>query len=325
MDSEGFQGLRIDPEFSGLIAPLSVSEYRFLEESIRTEGCREPIIVWGNTIVDGHNRYQICSRWGIHFQTRSMDFDDRDEAISWICATQLGRRNISEETRKYLIGKQFDAEKVIRRRRSRTDGTFRIPKDDPALPEALEAADQPRQPKNPTAERIAEDYHLAHSTVEKYAVYSRALDSIGHKSPPMLPKILSGKYKISHENVIMLARMDAASVQRLESRLEAREDSTAFVPFSISREQINDCFVDDAAPVLHPEIKNMPAFDPDAEINGLALTIPTWISSISRTRTNIDLGIVSPEARRKLETVLRDLMDSIGIILRMIRSDDCGC
>ena len=58
----------------------------------------------------------------------------------------------------------------------------------------------------------------------------------------MLPKILSGKYKISHENVIMLARMDAASVQRLESRLEAREDSTAFVPFSISREQINDCF-----------------------------------------------------------------------------------
>lgn len=322
MDSDGFQGLRIDPEFSGLIAPLSMSEYRFLEESIRMEGCREPIIVWGNTIVDGHNRYQICSRWGIHFQTRSIDFNDRDEAISWICSTQLGRRNISEETRKYLIGKQFDAEKMIRRRKARTEGTFRAPKDELPSAETVSLVEQSRQPKNPTAERIAEDYHLAHSTVEKYAVYSRALDSIGHKSPPMLPKILSGKYKISHENVIMLARMDAASVQRLEDRLEKREDSTAFVPFSISREQISDCFQGNDVPILHPEIKNMPAFDPDAEINGLALTVPTWISLVSRTRTSIDLGIISPGARKRLETVLRDLMDNIGVILRMIRSDD---
>ncbi len=322
MDKVGVQGLRIDPEFSGLIAPLSVSEYRFLEESIRIEGCREPIFVWGNTIVDGHNRYQICTRLGIHFQTRCIDFDSRDEAISWICVNQLGRRNISEETRKYLIGKQFEAEKKIRRRKSRTDAVSHAPKDESVLSKAIPSTEQPHQLKNPTAERIAENYHLAHSTVEKYAIYSRALDSIGYKSPPMLPKILSGKYKISHENVIMLARMDATSVQKLEGRLEEKEDSTSFVPFSITRDQINNCFLGDEIHKLHPEIKNMPAFDPDAEINGLALTIPTWINSISRTKSNIDLDIVSPGARKKLETVLRDLIDSIGVLLRLIRSDD---
>ncbi len=130
MGNNGFQGLQIDPEFSSLIPPLSVSEYHYLEDSIRKEGCREAIIVWGKTIVDGHNRYQICCQWGIHFQTRSMEFDNREEAISWICSTQLGRRNISEETRKYLIGKQFDAEKMITKRKKRTEGTFHIPQDD---------------------------------------------------------------------------------------------------------------------------------------------------------------------------------------------------
>ncbi len=317
MENDGFQGLRIDPEFNELISPLSDSEYNYLEESIRQEGCREAIVVWGNIIVDGHNRYKICTRWGIHFRIKYMDFSDREEAVSWICSTQLGRRNISEETRRFLIGKRFEAEKIIRKRKARLDGAFILPKDCPQP--RNETQTQSRPPKNPTAQRLADDYHLAHSTVEKYAAYTRALDSIGHKSPDMLPKILSGKYKISHENVIMLSRMDSASIQRLEDRLVAKEDSTAFVPFSISREEINDCFLGKDLPALHPEIKNMPAFDPDAEINGLTLTIPTWISSIVRAKDSVDLGIVSPIARRKLEKVLCDLMDNIGIILSMIK------
>ena len=52
--------LTIDEEFARLIPPLAEDEYKGLEESIITEGCREAIIVWGNIIVDGHNRYRIC-------------------------------------------------------------------------------------------------------------------------------------------------------------------------------------------------------------------------------------------------------------------------
>ena len=63
----------------------------------------------------------------------------------------------------------------------------------------------------------------------------------------------------------------------------------------------------------------MPAFDPDAEVNGLALTIPTWISFISRTREKVDLDVVSVAARRKLEEVLQDLMENIGAILQLIK------
>lgn len=320
MGSRDRQGLVIDPEFSSLIAPLSDNEYQYLENSILEEGCREPIIVWGNTIVDGHNRFKICDHWGLHFRTQSIDFSSREEAIVWICATQLGRRNITEETRKYLIGKQFDAEKIMRRKKQYASGTFQTIASDKRLPSLLDEQPQlPKGRKNPTAERIADDYHLSHSTIEKYATYSRALDSIGQKSPPMLPKILSGKYKISHDNVILLARMDSAAIQTLEDRLEEKEDSTAFVPFSISREEINGCLQAGDPPSLQPQIKTMPLYDPDAEVNGLALTIPTWISFISKTQDKVDMGIVSHEARQKLESVLHDLSSSIESILRLMK------
>ena len=74
---------------------------------------RDPLVVWRGTLIDGHNRYEICTRHSIPFSVKEMNFYCREEAIAWICANQLGRRNLSEETRKYLIGKQYDSEKFV--------------------------------------------------------------------------------------------------------------------------------------------------------------------------------------------------------------------
>ena len=72
-----------------------------------------PIIVWGGVIVDGHNRYRIVSKHPeIQFSTCEKIFADRYEAIAWICKNQLGRRNLTKEQKKYLIGKQYEAEKA---------------------------------------------------------------------------------------------------------------------------------------------------------------------------------------------------------------------
>ena len=111
MTEKAFRQLNIDPEFKNLIRPLRREEYRQLELNLVMEGCREDIIAWNDTILDGHNRYEICNKMRIPYGVRELDFPSRDAAIAWICANQLGRRNISEETRKYLIGKQYEAEK----------------------------------------------------------------------------------------------------------------------------------------------------------------------------------------------------------------------
>ena len=97
---KGFRVLEIDPEFKTLIWPLRKEEYLQLEVNLTIDGCREPIITWNNIIIDGHNRYEICNRLHIPYAVREMPFENRERAIVWICSNQLGRRNITEETRR---------------------------------------------------------------------------------------------------------------------------------------------------------------------------------------------------------------------------------
>ena len=63
----------------------------------------------------------------------------------------------------------------------------------------------------------------------------------------------------------------------------------------------------------------MPAFDPDAEISSLTLTIPSWSSSIERTRSRADLSIVSTDARNRLIGALLSLQDTVSEMLTAIK------
>ena len=118
----------IDNEFKSLIPPLTREEYDGLESSILAEGCRDALVVWNDTLIDGHNRYEICSRHGIPFRTIQKDFDDRDAVIAWIIKNQFGRRNLPayERARLALRLKPILAEKAKERQGTRTD-LFNIP------------------------------------------------------------------------------------------------------------------------------------------------------------------------------------------------------
>ena len=104
--SEGSAVLSIDPEFKTLIPPLSAEERAGLEASIVAEGCRDAIVIWNGTIVDGHNRYEICRNHGIGFRTEAREFPAREAVILWIIENQLARRNISDYSRVSLLLKK---------------------------------------------------------------------------------------------------------------------------------------------------------------------------------------------------------------------------
>ena len=86
--------LKIDPEFQSQIPPLTDDEYKQLEENILKEGkLISPLIVWNNTLVDGHNRYAILQKHPeIYFSSMPLPFECREEVLAWICKNQLGRR-----------------------------------------------------------------------------------------------------------------------------------------------------------------------------------------------------------------------------------------
>lgn len=108
----------IDSEFQSQIPALTDEEFQQLEENILSEGeVLSPLIVWGNILVDGHNRYKILQQHPeIPYTTRSISCtcETREDVLAWICKHQLGRRNLTPEQKKFLIGKQYHSEKSTR-------------------------------------------------------------------------------------------------------------------------------------------------------------------------------------------------------------------
>ena len=89
----------IDPEFRKLIAPLTPEERRQLELNLVAEGCRDALVVWNEILLDGHNRFEICTRRRIPYRTCAVDLPSRESALLWIEENQVGRRNLSPDQR----------------------------------------------------------------------------------------------------------------------------------------------------------------------------------------------------------------------------------
>jgi len=86
--------IRINPEFKALIPRLAPEELAQLEANIVADGCRDPLVHWNGTIVDGHNRFEICGRRHIGFKTVAKEFASERHAKLWIIENQEGRRNL---------------------------------------------------------------------------------------------------------------------------------------------------------------------------------------------------------------------------------------
>jgi DNA modification methylase len=94
--------LKIKQEFKNLIPPLTKEEFTQLENNCLDEGIREPIIIWKDFIIDGHNRYEIATRWGLEYKTTEKHFDSESDVKEWMILNQFGRRNLSNYQRSVL-------------------------------------------------------------------------------------------------------------------------------------------------------------------------------------------------------------------------------
>ena len=122
----------IDQEFKNLIPPLIEEDRSRLEQSILEEGCRDALVLWGNTLVDGHNRYEICTKYDIPFETTQMDFASRNDAMLWMIKNQLARRNLSAADRILLAQKQRPMlEEIAKKNQQEAGQTFGRGMNDP--------------------------------------------------------------------------------------------------------------------------------------------------------------------------------------------------
>ena len=179
------QNLSVDPEFQSKIPPLTAEERSQLEANILEEGrLLNPLIVWKGIIVDGHNRFEILKEHPeIKYTILEKEFAGREEAIVWICKNQLGRRNLTPEQRRYLVGKQYGAEKRAH------GGSRKMEGEQPSC----HGDNLIAQPK--TCERIAQENGVNWRSVIRSEKFAQNVDAAEAAVPGTREKILSGKIK----------------------------------------------------------------------------------------------------------------------------------
>lgn len=93
----------INEDLRAYIDPLTPEEHAALEASILADGCRDPLVLWGDILVDGHNRYGICTKHNVPFNTiQNTKFQSMDDVHLWMIDNHLGRRSVSDFQRGVL-------------------------------------------------------------------------------------------------------------------------------------------------------------------------------------------------------------------------------
>ncbi|HJV71542.1 plasmid replication/partition related protein [Ideonella sp.] len=107
----------VNEELKAYIDPLTPEEYEALERSILAEGCRDALVLWGDMLVDGHNRYGICRKHNLPFQTvQHTRFQSIEDVHLWMIDQHLGRRSLSDFQRGVLALRKRE---IVAERRAR--------------------------------------------------------------------------------------------------------------------------------------------------------------------------------------------------------------
>ncbi len=108
----------VNEELRAYIDPLTPEEHEALERSVLAEGCRDALVLWGNVLVDGHNRYGICRTHGLPFRTiQNPRFTSLEDVQLWMIDQHLGRRSLSDFQRGVLALRKRE---IVAERRTRS-------------------------------------------------------------------------------------------------------------------------------------------------------------------------------------------------------------
>lgn len=199
----------IDQDFSGLMPALSEEEYQQLEQNIISDGCRDALTTWQGILIDGHNRYQICTKHGIEYRTEEKEFSDRDAAMQWIILNQFGRRNlpIYERARLALRLKPILAARAKERQRGGQGGIL--------LPQKSAEAKE-------TREELAKVAGVSRDTIHKVerieaAATEEVIDQLRHNDISINEAYKKITYKEREEKREATRQGNAIKVQQADS------------------------------------------------------------------------------------------------------------
>lgn len=163
----GFLFYGMETPYRDLCPPLRTEEFAALEKSILAEGGRDPLVVWDDKLLDGHNRLAICQMHGLEYQTRTVSLPDEEAARQWIFANQLGRRNLTDVAFKYMLGQLYNSLK------KQHGGTRKA---------------SPQGEDLKTSVKLAREHRVSKSTVERSGRLAEQIDALPAKQKEQVLK-----------------------------------------------------------------------------------------------------------------------------------------
>lgn len=213
--------LRTEPEYENKIPPLTPEEFMQLEENILAEGrVLVPIDTWNGVIIDGHHRWKVIQKHPeIPYDVREHDFPDKWAAFDWMYKNQLGRRNLTDEQRTYMIGKMYEARKNSHGNHAERgeDGKY-LSAQNGHLGECRVRQD----------EVIGKELGIGHNTVRRAEKFAKGIDALRNVAPEVADKVLSGEVTTTKHAVSHLAKIPPEELKRAAKQMI--EEKTVKVP-----------------------------------------------------------------------------------------------
>lgn len=203
--------IQIKPELQAFIDPLSPAELDALERSLLAEGCRDALVLWGEVLVDGHNRYQLCRKHGLPFQTvQNPRLRSLEDVQLWMIDQQLGRRSVSDFQRGLLALRKKE---LVQARRSRPQQA------EPQTPGSAStpAPELPPEPPISTREAVARAARIKPSQVLQIEKIQK------QAAPEVVAAVRSGDISLNAAAVVATLPEDEQRAAALAGKDELKQ------------------------------------------------------------------------------------------------------
>ena len=304
--------LQTDRRFMNLTIPFNEKQMEKLEASLLHRGCIEPIFVWNDVILDGHKRYKLCSYEEIEYEIKNMSFETVDEAVLWVSWKRILQAEKKTVIYRYLSGKIHKCNKKVNLQRQENRECH-----DPAKSSDINGEEYTAY----TEKQIAEELGWTMSTMDFLGQYATALDIIAEKDQLFFDALIKEDISMRQRNVMKLSKLEPKKVVDIRKKMISQRNQ------EMRKKNKNDVRMPDKEvkkeelPIF-AGIKEMPVFDPDMELKGLTLTIPTWINVMSKTEKKMDANAASEKAKENLIKNLMHLQGQIDSMLSVLSSSD---
>lgn len=296
MDSFSILTPARDPEFERLDSCRIQHETN--EDLALSMRQKTPVIqTWQGYVLLSYRLWRLCRLYTIDYVQDPQAFTCRQEAVAYICEKILSEGTDSPLHRKYLVGKFYTALKYLRQKS-----------------QGIELYREFFPSGEPTIRMFKTRFGCGEHTVKSARDFAAGIDATAERSPILAARILEGDIHFTVPDLLALPKVsekiflayaaspkNQACLQKMRQelkRVRAHPDEAPKPKEPFSKKE--------------PQIKQTPAYDPDAELRSITLTIPAWAGSLRRAGYKTVFSRTSAGARMQFRQALYTLREAIS-------------